>query len=260
MFRAVAVFALSACGRFQFAELPDASIATGDARACQPTGVNDDDADGILDSCDGCPAFADPAQRDTDRDGVGDACDPTSGVDRMTVFDPFSGTMLAARWMTTGTPTVANSQLVMPLEPGTTSIGYPGNTALTELTTRGRVVAVGSTGGSQLSLQYGTANTLDDGEYCELYGSVSPEFRITRFINPNYTLLSPSLPVPTVTPGPFTMRFGNTAQGMYCELEIGGVPYRVTTTSTFAAPRGYTYLQVLDTAAVVDSFVEITTP
>lgn len=261
MLRVVALVALSACGRFQFADLPDASAtALVDGSACSATGTNDDDADGIVDRCDLCPAVADSAQGDADQDGVGDACDPTAGVDRITVFDPFSGTTLAARWMTTGSPTVANSQLVIPAGSGTTAIGYPGNTTLTELAIRGRVLGVGSSGGSQLSLQYGTASTLDDGEYCELYGSTNPKFRITRFVNPNYTVLSASLPVPTVTPGPFTLRFGNTAQGMSCDLEIGGVPYHVTTTSTFAAPRAHTYVQLIDTAAVIDSFVEITTP
>jgi hypothetical protein len=35
----------------------------------------DTDGDGIVDSCDTCPAVVDPEQRDTDRDLVGDACD-----------------------------------------------------------------------------------------------------------------------------------------------------------------------------------------
>lgn len=40
----------------------------------------DGDTDGIPDSCDLCPAIADPAQPNADGDAYGDACDPCTGL------------------------------------------------------------------------------------------------------------------------------------------------------------------------------------
>jgi subtilisin family serine protease len=45
------------------------------------TGSADVDGDGLLDSCDSCPAVADPGQEDTDADGVGDACNGAADPD-----------------------------------------------------------------------------------------------------------------------------------------------------------------------------------
>jgi hypothetical protein len=49
----------------------------------------DGDADGVLDSADNCPFFANPSQSDTDNDGRGNACECTdqNGDGRNTVSD-----------------------------------------------------------------------------------------------------------------------------------------------------------------------------
>ena len=43
---------------------------------CSDPGLPDGDGDGIVDSCDLCPAVFDPGQMDADHDTMGDACDP----------------------------------------------------------------------------------------------------------------------------------------------------------------------------------------
>jgi amidase len=49
----------------------EAPVVTPSSPFCEG---EDGDGDGVQDSCDVCPAVADPAQRDADHDGVGDAC------------------------------------------------------------------------------------------------------------------------------------------------------------------------------------------
>jgi hypothetical protein len=51
----------------------DAAWQAGDLDAATP-GFDLDD-DGVLDSSDLCPQFADPVQADTDGNGIGDACE-----------------------------------------------------------------------------------------------------------------------------------------------------------------------------------------
>lgn len=46
-----------------------------------PPGCEDQDADGVPDPCDNCPATYNPDQVDKDRDGVGDACEPCCNHD-----------------------------------------------------------------------------------------------------------------------------------------------------------------------------------
>jgi hypothetical protein len=253
----IVLLALAACGRLQFEAVretppPDASAE------CTGTG-NDDDGDGIVDACDGCPSRPDPAQLDADQDAVGDACDPSPLADRISVFDPFLGSTLAARWDAGGASSVAQSQLRLTALQSTSWIGYPGNPSGTTLEVRGRVAALGASSTRQLSLQYGTLNAADDGEYCELFGGALSDLRITRLENGEFSALSNTVDVPVVE-GPFTLRFGNAPTGMACELEMGNKRYTVTTTTRLPPMRAYTYYQVIDLDVVTDNFLEITTP
>jgi len=54
--------------------------------AFSPAAV-DQDGDGVVDSCDNCPAVANAVQKDTDGDGQGDACDADDDNDGLTDVD-----------------------------------------------------------------------------------------------------------------------------------------------------------------------------
>lgn len=84
---AALVVTLVGCGRLGFAEqpgTPDAAASdagppdAADAPVADAAGSDpdDEDADGVRDSEDGCPFLPDATQADGDADGVGDACDP----------------------------------------------------------------------------------------------------------------------------------------------------------------------------------------
>jgi hypothetical protein len=49
--------------------------AGGGSPTTPPAPCGDQDADGVCDSSDNCPAVANPAQEDWDEDGIGDACE-----------------------------------------------------------------------------------------------------------------------------------------------------------------------------------------
>lgn len=252
--------AVVGCGRLGFGDATPGDTGADSARLpCVPTSTNDDDGDGVVDDCDVCPHVIDPTQLDGDGDGVGDACDRSPRAQRITIFDAFTGTALAARWQLFGAGSVANSRFVGAGITGSTAIGYPGTTIGTELSVRGRITGVG-TGPKQLSLQYGTVSNTDDGEYCEVYGDGSLNFKITRATGATFTTLS-GAPITTsaLATGPFVMRFGVTASGMFCDLELGGSTLQITSPEGFAAPRAYKYLQVLKADFEIDNFVEIST-
>ncbi len=71
-------------------------IALGTSQDCDSSGIpdecelagNDADADGILNACDNCPNFANPAQEDLDGDAVGDSCDNCLSVANPGQEDP----------------------------------------------------------------------------------------------------------------------------------------------------------------------------
>jgi hypothetical protein len=100
------LLALAGCDRvFAFDEVHTATAdARRDANLCG--GIDhDEDGDGIADSCDDCPADANPDQLDDDGDGVGDICDPhrMDNKDRLAHFDPFVTPDTA--WSAIGAPT-----------------------------------------------------------------------------------------------------------------------------------------------------------
>ena len=63
----------AACGRVGFDDRIDGGGGS-ESTVCAPQSMHDEDADGVVDSCDVCPHIA-GAQTDSDGDGVGDACD-----------------------------------------------------------------------------------------------------------------------------------------------------------------------------------------
>jgi hypothetical protein len=72
---------------------------------------HDEDADGIVDACDNCPATANPTQADTTEqnvkafpDGVGDVCDPRDGAsgDDLRGFFSFASEAQSTAWTGSG--------------------------------------------------------------------------------------------------------------------------------------------------------------
>jgi hypothetical protein len=86
---------------------------TIDASACATT-QHDEDADGVVDSCDNCPGVANPDQADTTEnlpDGAGDACDPRpTERDRIAYFESFA--TMPAGWTIDEKSVVKNDRLV----------------------------------------------------------------------------------------------------------------------------------------------------
>lgn len=137
----VAVAALAACGRVDFAARADALAAdapradavrladTGDSLtvAC---GTHDEDQDGVPDACDNCPALAND-QLDSDGDGVGDACDPRplSPTEHLALFEAFagSGSAVPAGWTAVGGAlwTVSGDDLHVVATDGSSAVLYP---------------------------------------------------------------------------------------------------------------------------------------
>lgn len=91
----------SACGRHDFAVLPDSAVRPDASITFCSTALtpHDEDGDAIDDACDVCPQLADPAQADSDGDKVGDVCDPAPALakQRVAFFDPFTDPTVA-RW------------------------------------------------------------------------------------------------------------------------------------------------------------------
>ncbi len=90
---------------------PDDCLAAGGAPG--PTGAScaaDLDGDGVADSCDNCPATANPGQSDADGNGLGDACDVEGAVIDIPTVSGWglvllaAGLLLAAWFRLTGWP------------------------------------------------------------------------------------------------------------------------------------------------------------
>ena len=83
-----------------------------DASLC---GGHDEDADGVPDACDNCPATPNPNQADTTEavpDGVGDACDPRpTGRDGIARFESFQ--TMPSDWEADPGVAVANGRLII---------------------------------------------------------------------------------------------------------------------------------------------------
>lgn len=248
---------LAGCGRFGFDPGidpgGDGSI-TGDARldalACTMAG-NDDDGDGLVDTCDPCPYLAGNAG-DADGDGVGDACDPTGNNDRFVIFDPFVGATLDARWTAAGDVTLGSS--TVRFDGGAPSLGYATVPATTEAAMRGTIAEIRA-GIHMLSVQFGEI-TNPDAEYCEVYGNPGMLLKITRATGVNYDSIAET-PIPALAPGPFALRFRHSAAGFWCELATNGQTYTASGTGTFAEPRSFTYMQFSSMLVTVDAFAEI---
>lgn len=106
------VIALAGCGRLGFDPVGDASVALAH---------HDEDADGIDDALDNCPAFPNPDQADADRDGVGDACDPEPANPRQSIA-------LFSSFETGVDPTYTTSD---PISPGVDAIHVDGSSYVT---------------------------------------------------------------------------------------------------------------------------------
>jgi hypothetical protein len=167
----VALLALAACDRvFAFEEVHATGDASGDADDC---GTHDEDADGVPDRCDNCPADANPAQADDDSDGVGDACDPhrMDSNDQLAFFDPFvtpdtAWSPIGAPTWTYGTDSVAVDAtnaatifvLTLPFKNPTIELVADG-----QQTVAGRVTTVGG----WTDIPTTTANTHPNGLICD---------------------------------------------------------------------------------------------
>jgi hypothetical protein len=254
----VLALSLAACGRLGFGtEVPDAADANVDATACvAPAGDNDDDGDGVADTCDTCPHVV-GAQLDSDGDGVGDVCDPrataTETIEKFVTFlTPLAWDADPDDWYT-----VENSSLVGAALGQYGWIGYVDDPTHTEIVMRGQIDSVGP-GPYQLSLQF-ALSMADGAEYCEVYSSPTPSFKITRGIPPDMYESLAEMDVPALAAGPFTMSFGHSVDGLRCALTIGGTTYEIASPQAFSIPRDFIVMQFIDLDVTVESFAHIET-
>jgi hypothetical protein len=256
----VLALSLAACGRLGFGtEVPDAADASVDAAVCvAPAGDNDDDGDGVADTCDTCPHVP-GAQLDSDGDGVGDECDPrATATESLARFEPF---LAPLDWMMNSADrfVVGNSELASTTIGNVGWVGYLDDPTNTEIAMRGRIDGIGS-GTHQLSMQF--ALQQDDGaEYCEVYSAPASTFKITRGVPPDTFVTLAGMTIPPLVTGPFTMRYGHGPDGFRCSLTFGGVTYDLVSTESFSPARDFIVLQFIDLDVTVESFAHIeTTP
>lgn len=113
MTRLAVLVLVAGCGRVAFDARTDAATdAAGfDARICVANDPNDEDGDGLSDTCDPCPHEPSGLAEDTDNDGVGDACDPEieNPRQRIRFFDGFNADL--PEW-DTNDPVVGGQRVV----------------------------------------------------------------------------------------------------------------------------------------------------
>lgn len=196
-----ALLLLVGCGRIAFSPAEDAAAdiaLASDAKVCVTPAGHDEDADGVDDSCDGCPHIPDPLQPDGDGDGVDDACDPrpTLSGDSITFFDPFT-TRLSA-WTTVMNATYEGDSVY---------------TAGARLTLERPLVPNNDTfvaGGEIISLPAASQHQIilgnDDAAasfYCELQSDTNGKLAATYTLDSMTYASAKSSPGPVLMPSPF---------------------------------------------------------
>lgn len=133
-----------------------------------PTG-HDEDADGIDDGCDVCPAIADAPQADRDGDRVGDPCDPEPDTSRQQIvfFDPFA-TLDPAVWDFMGAERAENDELVLDAIGSSRSIRRPYTLADDSFIVGATAGDAGPTGNYLISLTT-SDSVASESFYCEMF-------------------------------------------------------------------------------------------
>lgn len=182
----------SGCGRFGFADRPDAARGP-DAFVCTPVG-HDEDGDGVDDACDVCPHLV-GTQADGDGDRVGDACDPepTNPRQRIALFDPFE--VLGPPWSAFGGAVTTGGKLRLgtPTEPRYVTLPHVRGT---DSFIVGGSTGAGGAGSRLIAITLGSSTPARF--YCELVDdSASTELQFTYTLDGSAYMFGDETPAPT---------------------------------------------------------------
>lgn len=222
---------------------------------------HDEDADGIADELDNCPAVANAAQTNSDTDDVGDACDPepTLARQRLAFFTPFVGedprvtnfgtcSYGVDAWGCDGTDGTGNQVVQVSIEFGDVDVW-----------TSIDIVSALQSGTPQLSL---FMDSPVPRFYVELYQATMqpPKLNVTRF-DGAYSAIAGTPVTDPIPAGLLTyhMHSWPSTGGISVEATLASVPFAASGMDPQLGPGTAIGINVFDVSAQLRSWMIVTT-